>query len=249
MMSGHDLIHPVAGVLVAATLALAPPAALACGWWGDGESDDEESVVIGADGNPVADEVSTDPAQMARLSTAYRQGDGVPRDLVLARRWAQRAADAGHAGAMNDLGQMLEVGFGGASDEAAAARWYGEAARLGVAGAQHSLAMMLLDGRGVEPDSADAEGWLRRSAQQGHASAASELSAMIWAGSVAARAADEGCFWWIVALRQGHQGAADRCLKAQPAPSDEALHAVRVQAEAWVPDKEDGIAVSWEGGS
>ena len=50
------------------------------------------------------------PDEMARRSAAYRQGIGVPRDLAVARRWARLAAGAGHAGAMNDLGQMFEVG-------------------------------------------------------------------------------------------------------------------------------------------
>ena len=132
-MPKHDLTHPAAAVLVAAALVLAPVAAFACGWWGDGESDGEESVVVGPDGAPVAEAEPLGPEQMARLSAAYRQGDGVPRNLVLARQWAQRAAEAGHAGAMNDLGQMFEAGLGGVGDQAAAAHWYGASARRGIA--------------------------------------------------------------------------------------------------------------------
>jgi hypothetical protein len=242
------LTHPAAAVLAAA-LMLAPPAAVACGWWGDGDSDGVESVVVGPDGAPVANAKTVDPEQMARLSAAYRQGDGVPRDLVLALHWAQRAAVEGHTGAMNDVGQMLETGLGGPIDEAAAARWFGEAAQRGVAGAQHSLAMMLRDGRGVEPDSAAAEDWLRRSARQGHASAASDLSAMIWSGAAAARSPDEGCFWWLVALGQGQKGAAEHCRQAQPALSDAALRAVQARAAAWAPAREGKDASSREGGT
>lgn len=244
-----NLTHPAAAVLAAAALLLASPAAFACGWWGDGESDSEDSVVVGPDGVPLADAAPVDPGQMARLSAAYRQGDGVPRDLVLARQWAQRASEAGHAGAMNDLGQMMEMGIGGGGDQAAAAHWFGEAARRGVAGAQHSLAMMLRDGRGIEADLAAAEGWLRRSARQGHASAASDLSAMIWSGAVAARSPDEGCFWWLVAPSQGQQGAAEHCRQAQPALSDAALRAVQARAAAWAPAREGKHAISREGGS
>jgi TPR repeat protein len=226
--------------VISVALALAPRLALGCGWWGDSADESDDAVVIGADGAPVQDSELSNPDEMARLSAAYRQGNGVPRDLAVALLWARRAAEAGHAGAMNDLGQMLEAGLGGPSDAAAAARWYGEAARRGIAGAQHSLAVMLRDGRGVERDLVAAEGWLRRSALQGHASAASDLSGMIWAGLVAARSPDEGCFWWLVASPEGDQGAAERCRQAQPALSSEALRAVQERAAAWKP-----VASGW----
>lgn len=248
-MSRYDLTHLAAAIMVFAALVLIPPVAFGCGWWGDGEDDGEDSVVVGPDGMPVEDSGPASPEQMARLASAYRQGDGVPRDLTLARRWAQRAATAGHAGAMNDLGQMLEAGLGGPGDEAAAVRWYGEAARRGIAGAQHSLAVMLREGRGAERDLVAAEGWLRRSARQGHAAAASDLSGMIWSGAVAARSPGEGCFWWLVASREGQQGAAERCRQAQPALSDQALRAVQARAAAWKPGREGSGVISREGGS
>jgi TPR repeat protein len=245
----HNLTHPAVSALVLAALTLSPPAAFGCGWWGDGESDGEESVVVGPDGIAVTETEPASPDQMARLSTAYRQGEGVPRDLALARQWAQRASEAGHAGAMNDLGQMLEAGLGGGSDQAAAAHWFGAAARRGIAGAQHSLAVMLREGRGVERDLAAAEGWLRRSAQQGHATAASDLSGMIWSGLAAARSPDEGCFWWLVASSEGLENAADHCRHAQPALSDEALRAVQARAAAWKPGRDGSDAPLQEGGS
>jgi TPR repeat protein len=248
-MHRHNLTHSTVAVLAFAALILSPPAAFGCGWWGDGESDGEESVVIGPDGTPVAEADPVGPEQMARLSTAYRQGNGVPRDLALARRWAQKAAEAGHIGAMNDLGQMSEAGLGGLKDETLAAHWYGAAAQYGIAGAQHSLAMMLREGRGAARDLAAAEGWLRRSAQQGHATAAADLSGMIWAGQATVRSPDEGCFWWLAASREGQQGAAERCRQAQPALSDEALSAVQARAAAWKPGKEGSDAPLQEGGS
>lgn len=247
-MRGYDLTHRAAAFLVIAALTLTSPPALGCGWWGDGEDDDEDAVIVGADGVPVEAFVPAIPDKMARLSAAYRQGDGVHRDPVLARRWAQRAAEAGHAGAMNDLGQMLEAGFGGPSDEAVAAHWFGEASRRGIAGAQHSLAMMLHEGRGVERDPEAADAWLRHSARQGHVSAASDLSELIWSGAIAARSPDEGCFWWFVALREGHQRAKDRCRQAQPTLSDEAVRALQAQAAAWLPNREDSMIESRERG-
>ena len=44
-----------AGLLVAAVASAGLPPAFACGWWGDGEGDDNEAIVIGADGQPVSE--------------------------------------------------------------------------------------------------------------------------------------------------------------------------------------------------
>jgi len=243
-MLRHKLALSAAIGLVFAALALAPPVAFACGWWGDGEDEGEDDVIL-----VVPDSASstasepTDPEEMARLSSAYRLGDGVPRDPALAREWAQKAAEAGHAGAMNDLALMLETAFGGPKDEAGAASWYARAAAHGVADAQHSLARMLRDGRGVPRDPVAAEKWLRRSAGQGHAAAAADLAEWIWAGSVTARSPEEGCFWWLVALDQGYEGTAERCRRARPGLSDKTFRAVRARAAAWVPGGEDGISI------
>jgi len=225
-------------VAIVAALALTAPVAAACGWWGDGDTDgDDEAIVVSPDG---ASETSWEPSngiEMARLSAAYRHGDGVPRDPVLARWWAQRAAEAGHAGAMNDLGQMLEDGFGWSKDEVVAAYWYRRAARHGVAPAQHSLAMMLRDGRGVERGLVAAERWLRSAASLGHGAAGAELAGMIWDGTLVARAPDEACLWWLVALRRGHAGSPGRCRQAQPTLSDGAFRALEARAVAWQPHK------------
>jgi TPR repeat protein len=240
----HKFALPAVAALIFASLALTPPVAFACGWWGDGEDEGEDDVILVIPDNASsAASEPTDPKEMARLSSAYRQGDGVPRNPIFARKWARKAAEAGHVGAMNDLAQMLETAFGGPKDEAGAARWYARAAEHGIAEAQHSLSMILRNGRGVARDPLAAEKWLRRAAGQGHAAAAADLAEWIWAGSVVARSPEEGCFWWFVALGQGYEGTAERCRQIRPALSDQTLRAVQVRAEAWVPSREDKITV------
>lgn len=221
--------------LLAGTLVLAPRPLVACGWWGDSAGESDSADVVGPEGEIVSSSEPETPEEMARLSRAYREGDGVPEDPILARLWAQRAAEAGHAGAMNDFGQMLEAGLGGWADEREAVAWYKEAAERGVAEAQHSLAMMLRAGRGVARDPAAADRWLRRAAARGHASAAAELATRIWEGEVARQSPDEGCFWWLVALRQGHPGEPQRCRDARPGLSDEAFRSIQARAAAWRP--------------
>ncbi|MFQ5624199.1 MAG: tetratricopeptide repeat protein [Paracoccaceae bacterium] len=210
-------------------------APLACGWWGDGEMDhDDEAILIVPGGAAALPEMPDDPEQMARLSAAYRQGRGVAQDDGLAFEWARRAAEAGHVGAMNDLGQMYEIGIAGEIDNSAAVRWYRKAAELGSAAAQHSLASMLRDGRGVEIDEASANAWLRRAAEYGHPSAAGELASLIWHGEIPARFTAEGCFWWLVAVREGLEAPAERCLEETPGMTREMFRVLDDKAGAWV---------------
>lgn len=59
---------------------------LACGWWGDGEmnleSRESTFFILRGDG------ILSDPADMARLSTAYRTGEGVEKnDQVCPLSW------------------------------------------------------------------------------------------------------------------------------------------------------------------
>jgi protein tyrosine phosphatase (PTP) superfamily phosphohydrolase (DUF442 family) len=47
------------GLLVVFILTSGLPSALACGWWGDSEGDDDDAIVIGADGKPVSEGKTT----------------------------------------------------------------------------------------------------------------------------------------------------------------------------------------------
>ncbi len=186
----------------------------ACGWWGDGEvslsSSDTDFFVPYLGGEP------RDPSNMARLSTAYRTGDGVEQNNELALTWARRAAAAGHAGAMNDLGYMYEIGFAGEMNEAAAVFWYQKAADQEFAAAQHSLATMLRSGRGIEADIPAANIWLRRAAQNSHPSAAAELATIIWRQETSSAFPEEACFWWLIAIRLKLDVSPERCFSESP---------------------------------
>ncbi len=73
------------------------------------------------------------------LAQMYRRGEGVPRDLVQARRWYEAAAEQGFEEARFQLGVMWETGNGVAPDLIAARRWYAGAARAGHARAREAL--------------------------------------------------------------------------------------------------------------
>lgn len=212
-------------------LALATGPAAACGWWGESVGEKSPDSVVTEKSDLAKLDLST-PEGMAQMARAYRLGQGVPQDDLVARRWTRRAAQADHAGAMNDLGQMLEMGIGGAQDPAEATRWYAAAADAGIPQAQHSLATMLFEGRGVAPDTARAERLLRLAARAGHATAAADLAFRIWESDIAPREPHEGCLWSFVAGRLGANGGAEICLNHEPALSEDALAGLADQAKA-----------------
>jgi len=187
--------------LCALLLVAAAPTALACGWGGENDGDDDdEAIVIGADGKPVVEAVA-DPAALTILGNRQR----ARHDLVAAVSSYRQAAELGHAPAQNNLATMYEQGLGLLRDDAQAAAWFRRAAEAGFAPAQHSLAMMLRDGRGAERDAGQAARWLRRAAAGGHHSAFVDLGALYWAGEGVAKDPVEALACWTVA---GEAGAA-----------------------------------------
>ncbi|MCY4407306.1 MAG: SEL1-like repeat protein, partial [Rhodospirillaceae bacterium] len=94
---------------------------------------------------------------------------GTPRDIVQAREWYIRAADAGEARAMNNLGFIYEKGLLGVRDYGKAVVWYRRAARTGLAIAQSNLAALHYLGRGVPRDFEQAYRWYNAAAVQGDA--------------------------------------------------------------------------------
>jgi hypothetical protein len=96
---------------------------------------------------------------------------GLPKDDVLAASWFRKAADAGDATAMSNLGVMYANGMGGLpKDDAQAVIWYRNAADAGDAFAMNSLGAMYANGRGGLPkDNAQAASWYRKAADAGFA--------------------------------------------------------------------------------
>jgi uncharacterized protein len=73
------------------------------------------------------------------LGQMYRRGEGVPRDLVQARRWYEAAAAQNFEEAQFQLGVMWEMGSGVPPNMAEARRWYMAAARADHARAREAL--------------------------------------------------------------------------------------------------------------
>jgi len=114
-------------------------------------------------------------ASQRQLAARYAEGVGVTRDLALARRWYEQAAEAGDPESQTAMGLMLADAKGGNADPAQALRWFRQAAEQGYAPAQYWMGWMYLTGRGVEADASVAATWWRRAAQQGDASSQNNL--------------------------------------------------------------------------
>ena len=103
-------------------------------------------------------------------------------DYATALKEWKPLAEAGGAGAQNNLGVMYEKGHGVPQDYAEAVRWWRLAAEQGDAHAQTNLGYMYEKGQGVSQDYAEAVRWYRLAAEQGHADAQTNLGYMYGKG-------------------------------------------------------------------
>ena len=104
----------------------------------------------------------------------YRYGlGGLKKDEATALEWYRKAADKGHADAMNMIGRYYDEGWGGLKkDEATALEWYRKAADKGNAAALYNIAGYYQLGLGgLKKAEATALEWYRKAADKGYAAA------------------------------------------------------------------------------
>lgn len=181
----------VFGALLALGAFCGSGSALACGWWGDAEHDDQrDATVVGPDGKavPFSGTQASTPESLTRQANALRRFG--PSGYSGAARLYKRAADGGYAPAQNNLGVMYEEGLGVPKDDKVAARWYRLAAEQGEAHAQHSLGILLLAGRGLSEDRSTGLRWLEKAADRRHAGACADLLRLSQTGQHHAGAID-----------------------------------------------------------
>lgn len=102
------------------------------------------------------------------LGTLYFRGQGVPRDLIQARAWLEKAAADGDPYAHYALGRaMSESAPPAAADPARAADLFRRAAEKGHMLAALRYGMMLGEGVGIRKDVAAAQHWLAMAQRNG----------------------------------------------------------------------------------
>ena len=109
------------------------------------------------------------PAQFY-LAKLYENGEaGLKKNIAEARRWTERAAQAGDRKAMHNLGLYYFEGAGGSKNSTTAAQWFRRAADLGLADSQYNLARLYEEGLGVGQNGAEAYKWYLIAARNGDA--------------------------------------------------------------------------------
>jgi TPR repeat protein len=130
--------------------------------------DGEQEVVV----------VDMTPQEIFEFGTKLEEGSGVPRDYAQAAFCYARAAESGHAEAMNRLGILYATGRGVPQDFVAAFALYRLAAEGGSASSARNVAIAYFHGLGVQQSYPDAAKWLEPAAARGDADAQYKLGTL-----------------------------------------------------------------------
>jgi len=170
----------------------------------------------------------------------YDTGLEVRKDSNEAKRWYTRAAEAGHAGAQNSLGSMLQAD----KRYVEALTWYQRGAAQGNAQATSNLAYLYDLGLGVAQDRKEAARLYEVSANLGWAEAMWNLANMYGAGQLGAVDLVTACAWTVRARRYANPtqvtliSRVDQVLpKVERTLSRAQYEECRQQGEGWVPQQ------------
>lgn len=114
-----------------------------------------------------------DTGALIVLGGFYAEGVGVQKNFSKARECYEKAADAGMAEGVYNVGICWEVGMGSAADSARAAEYFRRAADMQLPQALFKMSVILDSGTGVERDEQASIGYMARAAASGHPDAAS----------------------------------------------------------------------------
>ncbi|HLK23660.1 MAG TPA: peptidoglycan-binding protein [Caulobacteraceae bacterium] len=112
------------------------------------------------------------PAEFYLAKLYESGGAGLKKDVVEARAWTERAAEAGDVKAMHNLALDYFEGAGGPKDLSQAADWFHRAADQGLIDSQYNLARLYEEGFGVTRNPAEAYKWYLIAARAGDADSA-----------------------------------------------------------------------------
>ena len=118
---------------------------------------------------------AADPSMAIEIARSYLTGPAAVSAPQRGLEMLRTAAEAGHAAASTELGNVYAKGIGVPRDTAEAFRWYERGAEQGDAWAKLSLGNLYLAGEGVPQDKARAMALFRQAAERGLAPAMTML--------------------------------------------------------------------------
>lgn len=122
------------------------------------------------------------PVALHSLAKLRFYGPEELRDLEVARKHFNKAAELGFAASLPVIGTMMRDGMGGDRDFAAAAAWFAIAAQQSSPFSQNALAECYENGWGIEQDISKALLWYRSSAELGYVPAYRNLGRVFQKG-------------------------------------------------------------------
>ena len=149
------------------------------------------------------------PPGAAQFAEANRHhsGTGVLQNFASALALYQQAADLGHAGAQNRLGQYYHTGLGGAPDQQQAQHWLQAAAAQGDPQHIFDLAAALEQGADGSSDPTRAAALYQQASTLGHVDAAVSLGVLYQNGSGVAQDPQRALALYQGPAAQGHARA------------------------------------------
>ena len=120
--------------------------------------------------------------QEVQLANACFMGDGVLQDFAEAAHWYERAAEAGHPGAQNQIGYFYHAGIGVPVDLERSVHWFQRASASGSVIGTVNLGVAYLEGIGIPKSGEMAVQLLSEAFYKGSGTAASFLGDMYYFG-------------------------------------------------------------------
>jgi TPR repeat protein len=153
-------------------------------------------------------EAAQSPGDALRVALAYRDGtEGADKDYAKAMIYFRKAADAGDATAMFNIGVLYQYGRGVDQDYQQAMAFYRKAADAGNAEAMRNLGFLYASGCGVTQDYQQAMVWDRKAADAGDTLAMKNIGIMYASGQGMARDYQQAMAWYRKAADAGDAGA------------------------------------------
>ena len=141
------------------------------------------------------------------LGLRFRDGSGVPKNIVEAVEWLRKAAEQENTWAQTSLAAIYESGVGIEKNLPEAVKWERKAAEQGNPVAQIGFGLWFYQGTGVEQDYVQSAKWFRKAADQDWAMAQHRLGMMYLDGKGVVKDSSEAVKWFRKAAEKGNEAS------------------------------------------